>query len=59
MSQRIVDFYRIPENRKLMSKNAMRRSDEYQAKPIMDKFIEDLGLELPAPPAAPTQRSVA
>jgi len=59
MSQQIVEFFKTPEQRLLMSRNAMRRADEYQAKPIMDKFIQDMGLDLPTPPSTPLQRSVA
>jgi len=47
MSDQITEFFSTPEKRKLMVKNAIRRADEYQAKPIMEKFILDLGLELP------------
>ncbi len=59
MSEQIIKFYQMPEKRELMSKNAMRRADEYQARPIMDKFILDMGLELPAPAVSSQQRSVA
>jgi len=57
MSQQIVEFFTLPEKQMLMSKNAIRRAEEYQAKPIMEKFIQDMGLDLPQ--TETQQRSVA
>ncbi len=47
MSQQIISFYKQPEKHQQLTDNALRRANEYQAKPIMDKFILDMGLELP------------
>jgi hypothetical protein len=30
-----------------MQKNALQRASEYQAEPIMQQFLQDMGLELP------------
>lgn len=43
MSQYILDFF-ADENRSIMKVGAMRRSDAYQAEPIMSQFMKDMGL---------------
>ncbi|MFK5984395.1 MAG: glycosyltransferase [Pseudomonadota bacterium] len=44
MSKHIISFINDPEAQKRMKKNAMLRSSKYQAEPIMQQFIHDLGL---------------
>ncbi|MEY8248612.1 MAG: glycosyltransferase [Bermanella sp.] len=45
MSQQIVSFYNTPDaSRAAMSTHAIRRARDYQAVPIMSKFLRDLGL---------------
>jgi glycosyltransferase involved in cell wall biosynthesis len=57
MATRIVEFYSSQPRRELMKRNAVRRSMDYLAKPIMDQFIQDMGLDLPY--ENKKQRSVA
>jgi len=57
MAEKIVDYFASQPKRMLMKRNAVLRSKNYLAKPIMDKFILDMGLDLP--PENKKQRSVA
>ena len=47
MSRSIVDFFTNQPKRESMKRNAVRRSKDYLAKPIMDQFIANIGLDLP------------
>jgi glycosyltransferase involved in cell wall biosynthesis len=48
MRQQITNYFiNTEQKRTLMQKNATRRAGEYQAKPIMEKFIKDMGLVVP------------
>lgn len=44
MAQHIIKYFNHQELREKMQINAKRRSDEYQAAPIMQQFLSDLGL---------------
>lgn len=44
MSSYIVKYFRSDTIRELMKKNALIRAMDYQAEPIMQKFINDMGL---------------
>ena len=44
MAQHIVQYFRNPTLREHMHAQALRRSKDYQAEPIMTRFIENLGL---------------
>jgi len=57
MSQKIVSYFSNESKQVSMKKNALLRADEYQAEPIMNKFIEDMGLSVPV--VKLEQRSVA
>jgi glycosyltransferase involved in cell wall biosynthesis len=57
MANRIIEFYSSQPKRELMKRNAVQRSTDYLAKPIIDQFILDMGLDLPC--ENKTQRSVA
>jgi len=57
MSHKIVSYFSVESKRVLMKQNALFRADEYQAEPIMNKFIEDMGLSEPV--IKLEQRSVA
>lgn len=47
MANQIVEFYSSKPRRELMKRNAVHRTNDYLAKPIMDQFIQDMGLDLP------------
>ena len=47
MANQIVGFYSSQSKRELMQRNAVHRSSDYLARPIMDQFILDMGLDLP------------
>jgi len=47
MSQKIIEFYSCDSHRKQMKHNAKVRASEYQAEPIMNQFMCDLGLDIP------------
>ena len=57
MSNQIVEYFSSKPRRELMKRYAVRRSMDYQAKPIMDQFILNMGLDLPV--KDDSQRSVA
>jgi len=57
MSQKIVSYFSNESKQVSMKQNALLRADEYQAEPIMNKFIEDMGLSVPV--VKLEQRSVA
>lgn len=44
MSEQIVRFYSSESGRILMKRNAFLRSEKYQAGPIMQQFLADMGL---------------
>jgi len=44
MSTRIIEFIGHGSNRSVMQQNAMLRSQAYQAEPIMNQFLSDMGL---------------
>ncbi|MGH8516592.1 MAG: glycosyltransferase, partial [Panacagrimonas sp.] len=45
MASQIVDHFRHPERHADMRASALRRIDDYQSGPIMQRFMQDLGLE--------------
>lgn len=47
MSEKIVEFFSNPNIQDSMQQQALQRAGEYQAEPIMQKFLHDMGLELP------------
>jgi len=47
MSAKIVEFYTNNKYQKLMKNNAVERASQYQAQPIMQQFMHDLGLDIP------------
>ena len=61
MAEQIVRFFSDGELRDSMQRQALQRSEDYQAEPIMQQFINDLGLgeEDPEIVEALTARSVA
>jgi hypothetical protein len=40
-----VTAYLKGENQQTMKQNALKRARQYQAKPIMTKFLADMGLQ--------------
>ncbi len=44
ISEQIISFFTWPSKRELMRQNALKRAAQYQAEPIMQRFIQDLGL---------------
>ncbi len=59
MSTSIVSHFANPSARDAMRRNALHRSEQYQADPIMSQFILDMGLDLPDTTITVEQRSVA
>lgn len=49
MVEQIIHYFNNPALQNHMSQQAIRRSDDFQAEPIMTRFIQDLGLEEEAP----------
>jgi glycosyltransferase involved in cell wall biosynthesis len=47
MSSKIIEYFLHPDIQHNMQKNALQRASEYQAEPIMEQFLHDMGLELP------------
>ena len=45
MGDQIIGFLEDTDNRASMQKNAMLRSHDYQAEPIMKQFLHDMGLQ--------------
>ncbi|MFT7108368.1 MAG: glycosyltransferase involved in cell wall biosynthesis [Psychrobacter glaciei] len=48
MADRITEFFDSNFNRSKMKLSAMQRAAEYQAEPIMEKFLLNMGLDIPA-----------
>lgn len=48
MSESIIEFYTGDVNHSAMKSNAMQRASEYQAEPIMQQFLYNMGLDTPA-----------
>jgi glycosyltransferase involved in cell wall biosynthesis len=44
MAEHIVEFFSTDTDRERMKRYAMARSEDFQAEPIMDQFMHDLGL---------------
>jgi len=60
MSDYVIRFFENQPKSELMRKSAVRRAEEYQAEPIMTKFIQDMGLDIPVlTDQSEEQRSVA
>ncbi|WP_413700643.1 glycosyltransferase [Psychromonas sp. KJ10-10] len=57
MADKVVEFFANPSKRKKMRQQAVQRANEYQAEPIMDQFLADLGLD--APLSYPKHKTVA
>ncbi|MDT8383305.1 MAG: glycosyltransferase [Gammaproteobacteria bacterium] len=57
MSDHIIRFFSSEPKRAGMIQKAIRRSQDYQAEPIMQKFLQDMGLGMP--PVLIEQQSVA
>ena len=57
MGDQIAEYFATPKCHERMRKNALRRLDDYQAEPIMRRFLANLGLDEPAKTIA--QSSVA
>jgi glycosyltransferase involved in cell wall biosynthesis len=47
MSEKIVEYFSSPNIQDSMQQKALLRAAEYQAEPIMQKFLHDMGLQLP------------
>jgi glycosyltransferase involved in cell wall biosynthesis len=48
MADRIIQYFDSNFNRSKMKLSAMKRASEYQAEPIMEKFLLNMGLDIPA-----------
>jgi glycosyltransferase involved in cell wall biosynthesis len=48
MSVEIIRFFGDKNLRETMQNNALKRAAQYQAQPIMEQFLTDMGLELPS-----------
>jgi glycosyltransferase involved in cell wall biosynthesis len=48
MANRITEYFDSNFNRRKMKLSAMQRAAEYQAEPIMEKFLLNMGLDIPA-----------
>ena len=48
MSDAIVDFYDHSFNQSAMKQHALQRAAQYQAEPIMEEFLFNMGLDTPA-----------
>lgn len=59
MSARIVEHFDKPDRHAAMRREAQRRVADYQAEPIMRRFLDDLGLQPPASAAALQATAVA
>jgi glycosyltransferase involved in cell wall biosynthesis len=57
IGQMIIDHFENRARQAKMRENALRRSRDYNARVILDKFVEDLGLAVPREPL--DRRSVA
>jgi glycosyltransferase involved in cell wall biosynthesis len=47
MSDKIIEYFSNPNIQHNMQQKALQRAAEYQAEPIMQQFLQDMGLELP------------
>ncbi|MGK0382459.1 MAG: glycosyltransferase involved in cell wall biosynthesis [Flavobacteriales bacterium] len=47
MSSKIIEYFLNPNTQHTMQQKALQRASEYQAEPIMQQFLQDLGLSLP------------
>jgi hypothetical protein len=47
MSDKIVEYFSNPNIQGNMQQKALLRAAEYQAEPIMQQFLHDMGLEIP------------
>jgi glycosyltransferase involved in cell wall biosynthesis len=47
MSDKIVEYFSSPNTQQNMQQKALQRAAEYQAEPIMQQFLQDMGLQLP------------
>jgi len=47
MAIQVVEFYANQKHQQLMKNNALVRASQYQAQPIMQQFMQDLGLDIP------------
>jgi glycosyltransferase involved in cell wall biosynthesis len=47
MSSKIIEYFLHPDIQHNMQQKALQRASEYQAEPIMQQFLQDMGLELP------------
>lgn len=59
MANAVVDHFYKPASHAAMRAAALRRVQDYQAGPILTRFMQDLGLMEPDPAAALKQRAVA
>src|SRR5262249_24875993 len=44
MTERIISHFRHPERHESMRRSALARAAQYEAEPIMHRFMQDLGL---------------
>ena len=44
MSAQIIAYFHSSHRHSMMKTNALKRAEQYQAEPIMDQFLADLGL---------------
>jgi glycosyltransferase involved in cell wall biosynthesis len=47
MSDKIIEYFSNPKIQHTMQQKTLQRAAEYQAEPIMQQFLHDIGLELP------------
>jgi len=47
MAEKVVEFFTHPNKQKSMRQQAVQRASEYQAEPIMEEFLANLGLDAP------------
>ena len=47
MSSKIIEYFLHPDIQHNMQQKSLQRASEYQAEPIMQQFLQDMGLELP------------
>lgn len=57
MADAIVHYFTHPNKQQAMQQQALQRAQQYQAEPIMQQFLSDLGLDLPT--AYTQQQTVA
>jgi len=59
MGEQVICYLNSKQNHSVLSNNAIARSEDYRAEPIMQQFLQDLGLQQMPPEDYPVQRSVA